>query len=587
MLGAASGKNTGSDEADTELSVGSTVEARYKGKDKYYRGVIARKRINGTYDVDYDDGEKETGVAKDLIRLIGPPGKVPRVDGDGEGGGSKIALEEGVKVEARYKGKSKYYPGRISRVRGDDTFDIDYDDGEKETRVARELIRVLGAASGKNTGSDEADTALSVGSKVEARYKGKDKYYPGRITKARGDDTFDIDYNDGEKETGVAKDLIRLVGPPASKSPDKVPREDGDGEGGGSKMALEEGVKVEARYKGKDKYYPGRISRVRRDDTFDVDYDDGEKETGVARELIQVLGASTPNSAVKVSGGADEESKSGDTAPLVFHVDDAVEARFRGNARYIPGIIMRVNDDGTYNIRYDDGKSEIHVSPNLIRMVKSAGSVKADPQLLDSGAESAGMELAEESRLEVGTLVEAKHQNKDSHVRGVIIRARLDGTYDIAFDNGEKEIGVAGGLIRAVPCYIPKETSHLHVGSKIKARYGGKERYFPGVVSKKNEDGSFDIDYDDGEIETHVPINLIRVYIYPEAHATAKDETAAPNASAKEETAAPKVEKQIVSDGVVESKDSSSAKETALDSPLRSSTAAGNGYAAAKVGCFS
>ena len=48
------------------------------------------------------------------------------VRGGGRGGGD---FEEGDKVEAYYKGRSKLYPGRITRMRGDGTYDIDYDDG--------------------------------------------------------------------------------------------------------------------------------------------------------------------------------------------------------------------------------------------------------------------------------------------------------------------------------------------------------------------------------------------------------------------------------------------------------------------------
>jgi hypothetical protein len=50
------------------LEVGSLVEADYRGKGKYYSGKISRVRLNGTYDIDYDDGEKEMMVAKELIK---------------------------------------------------------------------------------------------------------------------------------------------------------------------------------------------------------------------------------------------------------------------------------------------------------------------------------------------------------------------------------------------------------------------------------------------------------------------------------------------------------------------------------------
>lgn len=51
-----------SDNSDTDsggLSRGTAVEARYRGGSRYYPGKISRDNRNGTYDIDYDDGEKE------------------------------------------------------------------------------------------------------------------------------------------------------------------------------------------------------------------------------------------------------------------------------------------------------------------------------------------------------------------------------------------------------------------------------------------------------------------------------------------------------------------------------------------------
>ena len=75
------------------------------------------------FDVAYDDGEAETRVEEHLIRSL---------DGGGRGsrspsprGGGRGRLREGAKIEARYRGRSRYYPGRIARDRGDGTFDVD------------------------------------------------------------------------------------------------------------------------------------------------------------------------------------------------------------------------------------------------------------------------------------------------------------------------------------------------------------------------------------------------------------------------------------------------------------------------------
>jgi hypothetical protein len=109
--------------------------------------VISRNRLNNTFDIDYDDGEKETSVEMELIKVV---------NGAGEKGGDDMAddvrdasIQDGAKIEARHKGKDKYYLGVISRKRLNGPFDIDYDDGEKETGVEMELIKVVNGAGEK------------------------------------------------------------------------------------------------------------------------------------------------------------------------------------------------------------------------------------------------------------------------------------------------------------------------------------------------------------------------------------------------------------------------------------------------------
>jgi ankyrin repeat protein len=53
------------------------------------------------------------------------------------------ALCEGDTVEVRYRGRKRYYPGKISRDCGEGKYDIAYDDGERETRVEARFIRKL------------------------------------------------------------------------------------------------------------------------------------------------------------------------------------------------------------------------------------------------------------------------------------------------------------------------------------------------------------------------------------------------------------------------------------------------------------
>ena len=63
-------------------------------------------------------------VSPELIRPLDGPKSPSRHSSSAMGSG----LREGMKVEARFKGKLRYYPGTIRRENRDGTFDIDYDD---------------------------------------------------------------------------------------------------------------------------------------------------------------------------------------------------------------------------------------------------------------------------------------------------------------------------------------------------------------------------------------------------------------------------------------------------------------------------
>jgi serine/threonine protein kinase len=70
-----------------------------------------------------------------LLRSRGESG------GAGGGRGREEKFEEGDKVEANYKGKGKYYPGKISRAQLNGTYDIAYNDGEREMSKEASDIR--------------------------------------------------------------------------------------------------------------------------------------------------------------------------------------------------------------------------------------------------------------------------------------------------------------------------------------------------------------------------------------------------------------------------------------------------------------
>merc|ERR1712151_1388379 len=107
-------------------------------------------------------------------------------------------------IEARYGGKSKWYKGTVMKVNKSSfggpsrwTYDLKYEDGDREQRVKRSLIRVLSSGKTKKKkkskrgmsdsemeeDDEEEPEELEVGMLIEARYGGKSKWYKGTVMK--------------------------------------------------------------------------------------------------------------------------------------------------------------------------------------------------------------------------------------------------------------------------------------------------------------------------------------------------------------------------------------------------------------------
>lgn len=128
---------------------GDKVEGLYEGRDIWYPGIIGKEFGDDTYDIHYDDGEIETHVKEDWIRKLEPR--------------KKIKFVVGTLVEAQYGGQAAWYSGKIVVDRGDDTYDVRYDDGDSETHVRADLIRTIAV-------TNESSKAVNVISKSDTDY---------------------------------------------------------------------------------------------------------------------------------------------------------------------------------------------------------------------------------------------------------------------------------------------------------------------------------------------------------------------------------------------------------------------------------
>ena len=296
------------------------------------------------------------------------------------------------KVEANYKGRGRYNPGKISTLDVlSRTAKIKYDDGDVETAVPFDRIR----KRGNHSIDDEEENQSSL---------------------------YDVLLYDGQMRTGLPRATIFAAIVDLHTHIEKE-------RGGGIKFAA--GDRVEARYED-SQWYSGRIEKAHNDDNYDIEYDDGEKEANVSRDLIRV-DTTRRNPAQHNSFRLFTSAKTKKTVGLamfssnifiwsfqksklfarsltkpltqndrvvyakmkpdhISFIKDEIEAQvselkdgqrclaqFDGVGDFYPGRIAYINSDGTYRVNFDDGDVQRHAHISSIkeldRVEETTGSV--------------------------------------------------------------------------------------------------------------------------------------------------------------------------------------------------------------------
>ena len=371
-FGSQSRRDDSEDAGNQKLEVDMKVEARYRGKSKYYPGVISRVRLNGTVDINYDDGEKELGVKPELVRVIEDRSRSSRKSKSPSR--SSRGPKVGQKCTAQFKGKGKFYPGKISKVNSDGTVNVDFNDGDKNRYVDMQCVKLEdGGGSDSETETDTKDQKLEIDMKVEARYRGKSKYYPGVITRVRLNGTVDINYDDGEKELGVKPELVRILEDKSRSSRKSSSKSRSRRSESVSSKSSDEGPefvkhdKVSARYNKKSKFYPAKITKVHKDGTFDLEYSDSSKKSEKNVKAKYIKARSRSESPASDSSSSNRRGRKGRSPPKSKKHDDMKASRLARFDSKDPGS----NSKSKSRSRSRRGRSQSSNSSNSSR---SSGS---------------------------------------------------------------------------------------------------------------------------------------------------------------------------------------------------------------------
>ena len=121
---------------------------------------------------------------------------------------------------------------------------------------------------------------------------------------------------------------------------------------------LRKNQKVEAKCTGWTKFYKGEVTRVNRDGSYDIKFEDGELKRDVEPDRVRSLQRET------------DRDRDRATSSAKIREGDKVEAKCSGWTKYYKGEVTSVNRDGSFDIKFEDGERKRDVEPDRVRSLE-------------------------------------------------------------------------------------------------------------------------------------------------------------------------------------------------------------------------
>ena len=342
------------------------------------------------------------------------------------------------------------------------------------------------------------------GERVEALYQGGSEWYQGEVAQYNRDGSYAVRYDDGDYEASVPLARIRVLpnSPSVKEAPTKMPSLIPTlapapashpalmgGAMGGSASKLKPGTpiaalstshatykaneKIEALYFNGKTWYGGKIQAVRAVSeevfVYDVTYDDGDRELKVPEANIRRAGGagpaptpavapvpapvSTPSSPTKAAPTSTNAASTNAKAAL-HKVGDKVEGFYGGGPSWYGATVKKINPPDsagryTYALDYNDGDRETAALEANVRAVPTqTAPVDVAPAPVAASASAVSGPPATH-KYKKGTRVQGYFAEVTSWYDGTVEKCNADGTYHVQYDDGDEDIAAPEDVLRA------------------------------------------------------------------------------------------------------------------------------------------
>jgi len=179
-------------------------------------------------------------------------------------------------------------------------------------------------------------SGITEGDRVTAYYPGCKKMYYGAVDKNNGDGTFQVKYDDGDFWAECPRSQLELLNPVV--------------------VVITEGDWLTAGW------YNGTIDKINGDGTYQVRSDDGFVRLWIIESVYVKINDRLSNAIINTplaeSCGVDINVAKIIASFLILigiTEGDRVTAHYKGSKKIHNGTIDKINGDGTFQVKYDDG----------------------------------------------------------------------------------------------------------------------------------------------------------------------------------------------------------------------------------------
>lgn len=320
-------------------------------------------------------------------------------------------------------------------------YNVIFDDGDRESNVPASRLRRR-TCSARN---------FSVCDRVQVNYRGRGRYYAGRVTRSTGRGCgahYNIQYDDGDTETGVSASRMRVL----------------RGASGGT---FRRNQHVMGNWRGRGRWYAATVTAVRSACCYSVRYSDGDRENCVDPRNLRAARGGTCRVANRACG-----------------TGYSVSANWRGYGRYYAGRVTSCIS-GMYSVTYADGDRESNIPANRLRNCSNC------PRTM----------------YRIGQRVYGNYRGENYWYPGRVTGGGHGVGYTVRLDDGDM-------MRTTTTCHLRARAWSLgggmSVGQRARVRHRGGSRCYPAIVcGTGTRRGTYKICYNDGDKEDNVRSNII------------------------------------------------------------------------------